>query len=76
MINQLDNVHGERKEAIPPDDVVVGSIDLQDGERHHEIIQGGLQDDKHLELHKEILPNDIDDVDSCTTESIDPQEYP
>ena len=52
---------------------VNGSIDHQDGEQHRNIIQGGLQDDKHLEVHLEILPNAINEVDSYTMEFVDPQ---
>ena len=52
---------------------VDGSIDLQDGEQHHDIIQGGLQDDKYLEVYEGILPNDINEVDSYTMEFVDSQ---
>ena len=41
--------------------------------QHRDIIQGGLQDDKHLEVHEEILPNAIDEVDSYKMEFVDPQ---
>ena len=32
-----------------------------------------MQDDKHFEMHEEILPNAIDEVDSYTMEFVDPQ---
>ena len=52
---------------------MAGSIGVQYGKQHHDIIQGGLQDDKNLEVHEEILPNGIDELDSYTIELVDPQ---
>lgn len=53
---KIPSSHGESS--------VVGSIDLQDGEKQRDIIQGDLQDEKHVEVHKEISTNGIDEVDS------------
>lgn len=49
---------------------IVGSIDFQDGEKQHHIIQGNFQDDKNSEVHEEILPNGVDEVESHATKSI------